>query len=325
MTNKTDDGLSFNYAEKQNQNSVSRTIQTILFYLIKSLLIVCSWIPLTTLHSMGRLSGWVLAKTPNRARSTTSINLRICFPDKSDSEIDQLTTHSLQNTMCTAFEMGKTWVAPMTTTLKLVAETQGFENLQRDVETGNGVILLAPHLSNWEVFGFYVANKGIKSNFMYKPPKIPAIDRLLKATRSRNDVNLAPANRKGVAALLKALKAGELVGILPDQVPELDGGEYAKFFNQPALTMTLASRLTQRTNAKVYCGFAKRLPNGKGFKLIFMLASEKVYEDDLVSSVQGVSDSVQKCVEMAVDQYQWEYKRFRRQPDGREFYRNKAK
>ena len=296
-----------------------------MFQAIKALLLICSWIPLPILHILGRASGWVLANTPNRGRSTTRTNLRLCFAHKSESQINELSLRSLQNTSCTALEMGKAWVAPIEAILRLVTETQGLEQLQRDLKSGNGVILLAPHLSNWEVFGPVVASHGIKSTFLYKRPKIEVMDRLLKSTRSRDNVNLAPATRAGVAVLLKALKAGELVGILPDQVPELDGGEYAKFFNQPALTMILASRLTQRTNAKVYCGFAKRLPSGKGFKVIIMPADEKVYENDLAQSVQGVSDSVQKCVEMAVDQYQWEYKRFRRQPDGREFYRNQSK
>lgn len=310
---------------RSKQNSVRRPIQTILFHLIKSLLLILSLVPLPFLHKLGRLWGWVLAKTPNRAKSTTRINLRLCFPDKTNSEINALTLRSLQNTTCTALEMGKAWVAPLTKTLSLVTETLGMENLARDIKSGNGVILLAPHLSNWEVFGPAVASHGIKSNFMYKPPKIQAVDRLLKVTRSRNSIKLAPANRTGVAALLKAAKAGELVGILPDQVPELDGGEYGKFFNQPALTMTLASRLIQRTNARVYCGFAERLPNGSGFKLIIMPADKKVYDDNIAISVQGVNDSVQMCVEMAIDQYQWEYKRFRRQPDGSEFYRSQSK
>lgn len=312
-------------AKKYTSYIARRPIQTILFHLIKSLLLICSLVPLPYLHKLGRLWGWVLAKTPNRARSTTRINLRLCFPDRSDSEINELTLRSLQNTTCTALEMGKAWVAPVAKTLSLVREIQGLENLQHDIQSGKGVILLAPHLSNWEIFGPAVASHGIKSNFMYKPPKIEAVDRLLKATRSRNNISLAPANRTGVATLLKALKAGELVGILPDQVPELDGGEYAKFFNHPALTMILASRLIQRTNARVYCGFAERLPNGSGFRLKIMPADEKVYDENITSSVQGVNDSVQMCVEMAIDQYQWEYKRFRRQPDGREFYRKKSR
>lgn len=301
-----------------------RPIQTILFYLIKSVLLICSWVPLTLLQYLGNIWGWILAKVPNRARSTTRVNLSLCFPEKSARDIEALTMRSLQNTACTALELGKAWVSPIEKTIAMVTETEGFEEFRNDVKSGCGVMLLTPHMSNWEVFGI-VACHGMKSNFMYKPPKIKAMDRLLKETRSRDNLKMAPANRSGVAILLKALKAGELVGILPDQVPEPDSGEFAQFFGQPALTMTLASKLLQRTNAKVYCGFAERLSNGKGFKLIIMPAQSTVYGDDLLSSVQGVSDSVQKCVEMAVDQYQWEYKRFRRQPDGREFYRNQSK
>lgn len=295
-------------------------IQAIAYYIIRAVLTVCAAIPLRGLHLIGNFWGWVLASVPNRARDTTQTNLSICFPDLSISELRALTKKSLQNTACTALEMGKAWVSPVPTTISLVTEYSGFDEFREAAQSGSGVILLAPHLSNWEVFGITACDK-LNANFMYKPPKIEAMDRLLKETRSRNQVKLAPANRAGVAQLLRALKAGEMVGILPDQVPELEGGEYGKFFGQTALTMSLASRLIQRTNAKVFCGFAKRLPNGAGFKLIIEKAAQQVYSDDLLESVQGVNDSVQSCVEMATDQYQWEYKRFRRQRDGKDFYR----
>lgn len=261
-----------------------------------------------------------MANVPNRARATTQANLSHCFPALSNSELKVLTKKSLQNTACTALEMGKAWVSPVPATISLVTQYSGFDEFRKAASSGCGVVLLAPHLGNWEVFGFTACDE-INANFMYKPPKIHGMDRLLKETRSRNKVKLAPANRTGVAQLLKALKAGEVVGILPDQVPEQDGGEYATFFGQTALTMSLASRLIQRTDARVFCGFAQRLPNSSGFKLIIREADAKVYSEDLLESVQGVNDSVQSCVEMATDQYQWEYKRFRRQPDGKDYYR----
>jgi KDO2-lipid IV(A) lauroyltransferase len=217
--------------------------------------------------------------------------------------------------------MGKAWIGPIENTLALVTKTRGLEEFRAALASPQGVILLAPHLSNWEVFGFSACD-GALSNFMYKPPKIAAMDRLLRETRSRSGVKLAPANRHGVAQLLKALKAGELVGILPDQVPDADGGEYADFYGQTALTMALASRLLQRVDAKVFCGFAKRLPNAEGFELIMLPADPQVYSDDLQASVAGVNRSVELCVNEAVDQYQWEYKRFRRQPDDVDLYRN---
>lgn len=160
---------------------------------------------------------------------------------------------------------------------------------------------------------------------MYQPPRIEGLDRLLRRVRARNGVSLAPTNRKGVAQLLTALKRGEIVGILPDQVPADEGGEFASFFGEPALTMTLVSKLIQRTDAQVFCGFAKRLPRGKGFVAVFEPADEKIYSSDIKESTEGLNRTVESAVQKAVSQYQWEYKRFRRRPDNSEFYRTQPR
>jgi len=215
--------------------------------------------------------------------------------------------------------MGKSWVAPLQKTLSLVKQTEGMDAFKAAIAEGKGVILLAPHLSNWEVFGFHMTNN-VDAIFMYQPPKLPALDKLLIQTRSRGGVQLAPTNRQGVAKVLKMLQKGGMVGVLPDQVPTDGGGLFATFYGQQALTMTLVGRLLDRNKVPVFCGFAERLPRGKGFRVVVQKADAKIYSDDLAESVQGLNDSVQQCVDRALPQYQWEYKRFRRQPDGRKFY-----
>lgn len=208
---------------------------------------------------------------------------------------------------------------PIEETYSLVTQTEGLEEFRRAAKGNEGIILLAPHLSNWEIFGVY-ASQNIASTFMYQPPKLPALDRLLQRTRSRGGIKLAPTDRKGVSMVLKALQHGELVGVLPDQVPNDEGGEFATFFGEQALTMTLVSKLAARSNAKVFCGFVVRLPKGNGFKLLIREADKAIYDEDLLVSVQGLNKTVEKCVLMAVEQYQWEYKRFRKRPDGQKFY-----
>lgn len=146
------------------------------------------------------------------------------------------------------------------------------------------------------------------------------MDRLLKEVRSRSGVKLAPTNRKGVAQLLTALRQGEMVGVLPDQVPADSSGGFAPFFGEPAFTMTLISKLVQRTEAEVFCGFAQRLPAGRGFRAVFRPADPAIASDDLTVSLTALNRTVQECVALAPSQYQWEYKRFRRRPDNSEFY-----
>jgi KDO2-lipid IV(A) lauroyltransferase len=270
-------------------------------------------------HGLASIWGAMLYYLPNRARNTTLKNLRVCFPDLSNEEISRLAKESLTSTASTAMEMGKSWMLPIDKTYSLVTQTEGLEEFKQAASGKQGIILLAPHLSNWEIFGVY-ACQNIESTFMYQPPKLPALDRLLQRSRSRGGIKLAPTNRMGVSLLLKALQRGELVGVLPDQVPNDEGGEFAKFFGKQALTMTLVSKLVARSQARVFCGFVVRLPKGGGFKLTIREADQAIYDEDLLTSVRGLNKTVEDCVLMAVEQYQWEYKRFRRQPDGEQFY-----
>ena len=99
---------------------------------------------------------------------------------------------------------------------------------------------------------------GLDSTWLYQRPNLPALDRLITRTRSRGGIKMVPANRSGVSKILKSLKQGKIVGVLPDQVPPEEGGTFAPYYTEQALTMTLVSKLLQKTNAKVFCG----LPNG---------------------------------------------------------------
>jgi KDO2-lipid IV(A) lauroyltransferase len=261
----------------------------------------------------------MLYNLPNRARDTTLRNLSACFPDLSNEEISRLAKASLINTASTAMELGKSWMLPIDKTYSLVTQTEGLEEFNEAAVSSQGVILIAPHMSNWEILAVYVSQNSA-STFMYQPPKLPALDRLTRRVRSRGGMKLAPTDRKGVSMVLKALQRGEMVGVLPDQVPNDEGGEYANFFGKPALTMTLVSKLAARSQARVFSGFLLRLPKGRGFKLILREADQAIYDEDLLTSVRGLNKSVEDCVLMAVEQYQWEYKRFRRQPDGEKFY-----
>jgi KDO2-lipid IV(A) lauroyltransferase len=128
-----------------------------------------------------------------------------------------------------------------------------------------------------------------------------------------------------VAALLKALKRSEAIGILPDQEPDWGSGVFAPFFGRDAYTATLLPKLVARTQARVVTGVALRVP-GKGFAIHFLDADERVYNPDDIQSATGVNASVEAAIGLEPAQYQWEYKRYRKvvqeqqkHPDFRDF------
>ncbi len=266
-------------------------------------------LPWSWLHAFGRLLGHWFWRFDSREKMTTQANIARCLPELSAQQQADLVRESLIDFGQTAFEMTRLWLSPPEKTLSAVVEFEGEELLAHYVAEGRGVLVIAPHHGNWEVVGLYLGLRyGITS--MYLPSDNEAINELVRLGRSRSGATLVPADTSGVRAVLKALKSGGMVGILPDQVPKGAGVEPAPFFGHPALTMTLASNLLQKTGARALVVYALRLPRG-GFRMVFRAPDPAIYAEDLAQSLAGLNASVEAAARDCPAQYQWEYKRFK--------------
>ena len=137
---------------------------------------------------------------------------------------------------------------------------------------------------------------------MYEPPKIAGLEPIIRHGRERMGAKLVPTNPRGVAALLKALKRSEAIGILPDQEPDWGSGVFAPFYGRDAYTATLLPKLVARTQARVVTGVALRIP-GKGFEIHFLDADEQVYSEEDATSATGVNASVEASIALDPAQY----------------------
>ncbi|MFC6670599.1 lysophospholipid acyltransferase family protein [Marinobacterium aestuariivivens] len=245
----------------------------------------------------------------------TRRNIELCFPELDVEARERLVAESLEETGRAMAEMGMSWLWSPARSLGKVRAVHG-ESLIRDaLDEGRGVLLIAPHLGNWEVLNLYVSNRYRPFTAMYKPPQLKLMDDLIRRRRARLGSAMAPANASGVRMVMKALKRGEMVGILPDQEPDRQG-DFRPFFGVQALTMKLLPQLARQTGARVICGYAKRLPGGEGFELFFRAAEEGIGDPDLEKAAAAMNRSVEQCVRALPAQYQWEYRRFSRRPRG---------
>jgi KDO2-lipid IV(A) lauroyltransferase len=174
-------------------------------------------------------------------------------------------------------------------------------------------MLLIPHQGNWEVIGLWISAQTAMTS-LYQPPKLPTLDKWIKRAREKAGADLVPTNISGVAALLKALKKSETVAILPDQQPSTSGGDFAPLFGAQALTMTLAHNLLSRSQAQAI--FCCALREAGGWRLHFCTADQAIYSADQAVSLAAMNAGVESIAALSPEQYQWEYKRFRAQPDG---------
>lgn len=280
--------------------------------LVKLFLHTCALLPLRWARALGR--GAVILYWPfgGRSRKVTERNIELVFPGLSPAEQQALAKRSLCATGELAAEMGHVWLRPCDYVQDLMVSIEGAELVTEAQAQGRGVIVLAPHLGNWEIVGRHLATLG-PTVLLYQPPKLVGIDPLIRRGRERSGATLVPTDSRGLARLLKSVKRGHISGILPDQAPgELNSGENADFMGLQCFTGTLASNMIRRTGALAVFGFAERVSGG--FIVRYSLAEEAIYDEDTSVSLAALNRGVEACVRQCIPQYQWEYKRFRVRP-----------
>ncbi len=283
--------------------------------LIRLFFRLLSFLSLRQAQRLGRLLGGLAWRFGGRSADTTRKNLRACFPELSDSEIETLGRQSLRETGATALEIPLMWEWPVERCLALIREIEGEELLAQYRAGQKGLLLLAPHLGNWELAGLFFASR-YRMAALYSPPNQAGFEQYMTRVRSRSGSELVATDRRGIARLFSILREGGVVGILPDQTPRREGGEFAPFFGIPATTMTLSSKLIHKTGARPLMTYAQRLADGRGFRIVIREADPAIASEDMAESLAALNRSVEQCIAEAPAQYQWEYKRFRRTAPG---------
>jgi KDO2-lipid IV(A) lauroyltransferase len=271
-------------------------------------------LPFPVAQGLGGLLGWLVAQLPLEITKVTQKNLELCFPELPVAARRRLGVKALTHTGCLMMEIGSAWFKPVEDNLRLVTRVRGQSIMDDAAAKQRGVIVIAPHLGNWEWLNNYTSQR-YPGVMVYSPPKHMQFDAVLRQSREIGGGRLAPANASGVKSVFKHLKLGGVVYILPDQVPGKEGGVFAPFFGVPAFSMTLVSRLANKTGASVVAVYGKRLAAHNGFEVVYINADERIYSNDLQVSVAGLNATVELCVRDAPEQYQWSYKRFKRSPE----------
>jgi KDO2-lipid IV(A) lauroyltransferase len=140
---------------------------------------------------------------------------------------------------------------------------------------------------------------------LYRPPRSRWLEPLMVRGRQRGRTQLATTDLSGVRRLLKALRRGEAVGMLPDQAPRFGEGVWAPFFGRPAFTMTLSTRLLRTTGCAAFMVFAERLPRGGGYRIHVEPLGEAIVDE------ADLNRAVERVIRLRPEQYLWGYDRYK--------------
>ncbi|MDP2607743.1 MULTISPECIES: lysophospholipid acyltransferase family protein [unclassified Oceanobacter] len=272
-------------------------------------------LPLGLTQRIGRGLGWLLWLRRTRSREVARVNLALTAPDMDTAERDQLLKKTLLHNGMTGAEMGVFWGKNTIDVLSLIRRVHNAKLLDDALADSRGVLILAPHIGNWEQLNTYLSNR-CQITIMFKPAKNPQFDSWMRQRRQNTGATLVPTTAGGVRALFKTLQQGSVAGFLPDQEPERRSGVIVPFMGVPTLTPRMPHELLQRTGARALMAFALRRPDAEGFDVHFLEPDADIYSKDADVACTALNRSVEQVVAMAPEQYQWTYKRFKRQPDG---------
>ncbi len=274
-------------------------------------------LPWRAVQSLGAMIGWLMWKLPNGSREVVRINLAKCFPELNAAEHDKLVGRSLMDIGRTLTESACAWVWPAHKSLARVREVEGLEVLEAALASGKGVVGITSHLGNWEVLNHFYCSQ-CKPIIFYRPPKLKAVDDLLREQRVQLGNRVAPSTKEGILSVIKEVRKGGAVGIPADPEPSLSAGIFVPFCGTVALTSKFVPGMLAGHKAVGVFLHALRLEDGSGYKVILEAAPEGMYSDDPYTAVAAMSGVVEKYVRAYPSQYMWSMKRFKKRPEGEE-------
>jgi KDO2-lipid IV(A) lauroyltransferase len=271
-----------------------------------------SHLPLGFLHLLGGWLGWLVWAISRTYRKRLRANARLAGIDA------RAQRRAVAEAGRMVAELPWLWLRPDDGELARRTEWVGAEPLDAIVAAKRPLVMLTPHMGSFEVSArAFVARYGAAKplTVLYRPARQKALRDFQAVARGRPDLATAPATLAGVRQMLRALKRGECVGLLPDQVPPEGQGVWAPFFRLPAYTMTLAARLIHQTGADCYVVRCERLPRGRGFRMhcspLVRAVPPGTDLEAQTAAATVINETMEEVILRDPGQYLWGYNRYK--------------
>ena len=260
-------------------------------------------LPLSALRRLADGTAWLIRKlAPSRQRVAMDSMRRVFGAHYSEREYCALAAEVTRGICRTMVELLKSpYLSPEQR--GWLVQASGLEHMREALAQGRGVILLTAHFGNWELMGPLLTSQGWPVSVVARDSGEAFTASLIN--RAREAHGLEVLEREDPRGMLRALRAGRILAILPDQ-HAAGGGIVVDFLGRPASTAVGVATLAARTGALVVPGFCSRRPDGT-FDAVFYPALELVNTGDREADVRANTILANRAIEEQIlaDPAQW--------------------
>jgi KDO2-lipid IV(A) lauroyltransferase len=292
-------------------------VKAALTWIPVGLLWLLHWLPLPVLRAVGWALGRMLYALGRERRNVALINLRLCFPDKTEAERERLARDHVVAFCRSVIDRTLFWWASAARLRRLV-RVSGMEHFTAAGE--QPVILLCPHFVGLDAVATRLS-MDILACSVYSSQNNPVLNRLLLHGRLRfNPGAVLMSRQDGMRKIVKALKDGYPFFYLPDQDFGPKESIFVPFFGVPAATIPALSRLVRLTGAVVVPTIVFQRPDGYDIEVQQPLAGFP--GESLEADTAFMNRFIESQVLRMPEQYFWLHKRFKTRPPGEQrFYK----
>lgn len=253
-----------------------------------------------------------------KLRKTAEFNLRLAFPEWTDSRRKDVTRKMVRNLGRMAAEFAR---FPRLTreNIQNVIILDGNENFLEGQDRGKGVLFLTGHIGAWELSSFAHALYGYPLHYMARPVDNERVDALVNRYRCLSG-NQPLFKNESARAMLRILKEAGTIGILADQNTMPEEGVFVDFFGKTACTTAGIARVALHTDAAVVPGYAYWDEGIRKYRLRFeppvQLIRTGDMERDVYENTQRFAKIIEGVIRKYPDQWVWAHARWKVRPKG---------
>lgn len=251
----------------------------------------------------GAFLGFLIAKAkPSRTRIEN--NLREIYPDMASEEIRRIT-------MAVGDNFGRSFMEILNNDLSKRfpqfrhASGAGLEVLRDAAKAGTGAIIVSGHYGQWDGARHYLKSEGMEVGAIYRPSNNHYFDRIFVPQIEHAGKPAFPSGRRGTADMVRHVRAGGMVAILPDQ--RFGKGELLDFMGQPALTSTAAASIALKYNLPMIPVYGTRRDGSLDVDIVF---EAPIPHTDATTMTQTANDSLAAQVRRNPGQWYWLHNRW---------------
>jgi len=270
-------------------------------------------LPFRVQIATGKFLGWLSYYLARGRRHVCEVNLRLCFPDLSQSEHRQMVKKTFAANGIGFIEIAIAWCANPERYRSRVT-FHGLENIEEAFQQGKGILLLGCHLSCFEIAGMLYSQVGELNPTYRANDKNPLFDAFMFNGRNRHYRGVY--ERKDIRGAMRCLKQNRMLWYAPDQDYGAQHSVFAPFFGIPAATITAGSRFAAFNDSPVLFFSHYRREDNSGYDVYFSKLDEDYPSGDDERDGVIINRLMEDAIRKQPDQYLWLHKRFKTSPPG---------